>query len=213
MTLSSQPFPLVVAAPSGAGKTTLARTLVQHNSDPVFSLSATTRPPRPAERREYDYHFVDDAGFDQLLSEGALLEWAWVHSYRYGTLRDGVTRALQSGRSVVLDIDVQGAHNVRSLFPDAVLVFVLPPSAKELHRRLAGRGSEASVEQLTRMRTALKELDAPPEFDYVVINDHFERAADTLNAIFVAERIAGHGTGARRTRFRDCRVSAGDREE
>lgn len=194
MSWTGRGFPLVIAAPSGAGKTTLARALVRRNDDAVFALSATTRPARSEERHERDYRFVDDPEFDALISADELLEWADVHSFRYGTLKTGVERSLSAGRCVVLDIDVQGARRVKELFEDAVLVFVLPPSAAELERRLTGRGTESGGGRSTRLKTALVELRAVGEFDYVVVNDDFDRALDALDAIVIAERH-------RRTRF------------
>jgi guanylate kinase len=183
-----RPFPLVIAAPSGAGKTSLARALVETRSDMVFSLSATTRAPRPGERDGVDYRFVDDAGFDALERTGDLLEWAHVHERRYGTLKSGVNAALAAGKTVVLDIDVQGAQQVHRALSDAVLVFVLPPSVSEMKRRLHQRGSESDEQLVTRMRTARAELDAVRDFDYVVVNDDFEDALRTIEAIVAAER-------------------------
>jgi guanylate kinase len=183
-----RPFPLVIAAPSGAGKTSLARALVETRSDMVFSLSATTRAPRPGERDGVDYRFVDDAGFDALERTGDLLEWAHVHGRRYGTLKSGVNAALAAGKTVVLDIDVQGAQQVHRALSDAVLVFVLPPSVSEMKRRLHQRGSESDEQLVTRMRTARAELDAVKDFDYVVVNDEFEDALRTIEAIVAAER-------------------------
>ena len=183
-----RPFPLVIAAPSGAGKTSLARALVETRSDMVFSLSATTRAPRPGERDGVDYRFVDDAGFDALQRTGDLLEWAHVHGRRYGTLKSGVNAALAAGKTVVLDIDVQGAQQVHRALRDAVLVFVLPPSVSEMKRRLLQRGSESDEQLVTRMRTARAELDAVRDFDYVVVNDDFEDALRTIEAIVAAER-------------------------
>lgn len=200
MSWARHAFPLVIAAPSGAGKTTLARALVDRAEGVVFALSATTRPARAAERDGRDYRFVDDAGFDTLIEAGELLEWASVHSHRYGTLREGVARALDRGDCVVLDIDVQGARRVRSLFPEAVLVFVLPPSAEELRRRLENRGTEADGDRAVRLTTALAELGAVDEFDYIVVNEDIETAVDALRAILEAERN-------RRTRF----VALGER--
>lgn len=188
MTWTGHAFPVVIAAPSGAGKTTLARGLVERNDDLRFALSATTRPPRTAERNGRDYRFVDDAGFDTLIESNGLLEWADVHSYRYGTLREGVERALQANECVVLDIDVQGARRVRELFPGAVLVFVLPPSADELERRLDNRGTESARERVVRLRTALGELGAVAEFDYIVVNDDVEASIAALESIVEAER-------------------------
>jgi guanylate kinase len=191
--LRFQPFPIVIAAPSGAGKTSLARSLVERWPDIVFSLSATTRPPRPGEVEGRDYMFVDDAGFGGLRESGELLEWAEVHGRSYGTLRSGVEAALAAGNTVVLDIDVQGARAVRATLPDAVLVFVLPPSVSEMRRRLLGRGSgEDAGELATRLRTARAEFDAVSEFDYVIENDDFELSLRKLEAIVAAER-AGVG--------------------
>lgn len=184
-----RPFPVVLAAPSGAGKTSLARALVERWPDMVFSLSATTRSPRPGEVDGRDYEFVDDAGFDRLLAEGQLLEYAEVHGRRYGTLRRAVDAALARGNTVVLDIDVQGARALREVLPDAVLVFVLPPSIAEMRRRLVGRGSgEDAQELVTRLQTARTELEAVPDFDYVIQNDDFELAIRRLEAVITAER-------------------------
>jgi guanylate kinase len=188
MTVRARPFPVVIAAPSGAGKTSLARALVERWPDIVFSLSATTRPARPGEAHGRDYDFVDDAGFDRLLADGELLESAVVHGRRYGTLRRGVQMALDAGNTVVLDIDVQGARALRDVLPEAVLVFVLPPSVAEMRRRLDARASESGEEVATRMRTARAELDAVTEFDYVIVNDDFELAIRKLESIVTAER-------------------------
>lgn len=189
-------FPLVIAAPSGAGKTSLARALVERHEDLTFALSATTRAPRPGERHDFDYHFVDDAGFDRLVGTGALLEWARVHGRRYGTLRRGVETCLAAGSTVVLDIDVQGARMVRDVLPPAVLVFVLPPSVAEMRRRIGGRGSgEDDAEVLRRLETARSELEAVREFDYVIVNDDFDEAVRTIESIIAAERARVRRTG------------------
>jgi guanylate kinase len=184
----TRPFPIVLAAPSGAGKTSLARALVERNADVVFSVSATTRPPRPDEQQGSDYFFVSEPEFDRMTRDGELLEWASVHERRYGTLRQGVRESLEAGRIVVLDIDFQGARQVRAAFPDAVLVYVLPPSAEELVRRLLGRGSEDDGERKRRLMTARIELAAAGEFDYLVVNDDFESALGTIESIVRAER-------------------------
>ena len=183
-------FPMVIAAPSGTGKTSLAHALVGAEERAVFSVSATTRRPRAGEREGIDYHFVDDAEFDRMIAAGELVEWATVHGKRYGTPWHAVRSGLAAGNTVVLDIDIQGARNVRAAFPDAVLVFILPPDAAELKRRLAGRNSESVEDLRRRLGNALGELDACVEFDYVVVNDQFERALQLLGAIFHAERHA-----------------------
>lgn len=188
MTFRRRGFPLVIAAPSGAGKTTIARSLVARSPDAAFSVSATTREARASEREGRDYLFVDDDRFEELLRDGELLEWAVVHGHRYGTPRRQLQQALEEGRVVVLDIDVQGARQVRAAFEDAVLVFVLPPSAAELERRLARRASEDAVELERRLRAAQQELGAAQEFDYIVVNDEVERAVEAIAAIMRGER-------------------------
>jgi guanylate kinase len=194
------PFPVVLAAPSGAGKTTLARALVARRSDVVFALSATTRPPREGEANEVDYRFVNDEEFESLRRSGELLESARVHGYWYGTLRASVTRALDSGEAVVLDIDVQGARRIRDLFPESVFIFLLPPSPEIWSERLAGRGSEDESERRVRMGTAIKELRAVSEFDYVVVNDDLEESLEAIESIVDGERwrrSRWHGLDAR----------------
>lgn len=187
---TGNPFPLVIAAPSGTGKTSLAHALVGAQEHAVFSVSATTRKPRAGEREGIDYHFVDDAEFDRMIGADELVEWATVHGQRYGTPWHAVRSGLDAGSTVVLDIDIQGARNVRRAFPEAVLVFILPPGAAELKQRLTGRNSEGPDDLRRRLTNALDELDACVEFDYVVVNDQFERALQTLEAIFQAERHA-----------------------
>lgn len=179
---------LVIAAPSGAGKTTLARALVDRHEDVEFSVSATTRPRRKHEKGSRDYHFVEEAEFVRMQESGDLLEWAVVHGRRYGTPRAEVEQRLKDGRVVVLDIDVKGAGQVRQALPQAVLVFVLPPSAEELRRRLATRDTEPPEERQVRLQTARQELRAAALFDYIIVNDDFEAALARLEAIVTAER-------------------------
>jgi guanylate kinase len=190
--MSNNPNPpgiaLVIAAPSGAGKTTLARALVERHPDVEFSVSATTRPKRSYEEGSRDYHFVDEAEFARLQEQGELLEWAVVHGRRYGTPRAEVEQRLKEGQVVVLDIDVKGAGQVRQALPQAVLVFVLPPSGEELRRRLAKRDSEPADERRVRLEAARQELRAAGLFDYIIVNDDFEPALARLEAIVTAER-------------------------
>lgn len=198
MSMDRPALPVVLSAPSGAGKTTLARMLVDRNDHMVFSLSATTRPPRPGETDGQDYHFVDDDTFDRMIEHNKLAEWAVVHGRRYGTPRQEITDAIQQGRTVVLDIDVQGARQMRKMFPGALMIFVLPPSADELARRLTGRASEEDTERRRRLSNARKELEAVPEFEYVVVNDDLEQAYGEIEAIVRAEwaraeRLGGLG--------------------
>jgi len=194
-------FPIVIAAPSGAGKTSLAQELVRRHEHVVFSISVTTRAPRTGERDGVDYYFVPEAEFTRLAESGELVEWAVVHGCRYGTLGSEVTRALDAGQTVVLDIDLQGARQVRQRLPEAVLTFVLPPTGTELIRRLESRATESAAERAVRLNTAASELTAVNEFDYVVVNDDFETAVATLEAIITAEscrssRLGGLGQAA-----------------
>lgn len=187
MTLPRPGFPVVLAAPSGAGKTTLARLVTDRHPDVVFSISATTRPARPREQDGRDYHFVDDATFDRMIARNELAEWAVVHGRRYGTPRREVTAPVEQGRTVLLDIDVQGARQIRRLFSDALLIFVLPPSGDELARRLTGRASEDPAERRRRLRNAQREIEAVTDFDYVVVNDDLEQALRDVESILQAE--------------------------
>ena len=187
--IGSRGFALVISAPSGAGKTSLAHALVERHQELVeFSVSATTRTKLGYEEASRHYHFVDNDEFERMAAAGELLEYATVHNRKYGTPRSEVEARLSQGRIVVMDIDVQGARQVRKAMADAVLVFVLPPSAEELRRRLAGRASEENEERQLRLETARQELRAAGEFDYIVVNDDFDDALGTLEAIIRAER-------------------------
>lgn len=178
---------VVLAGPSGAGKTTLARRLVEEVPGFEFSVSTTTRPPRGEERDGEDYFFVSDDRFDQLVERGYFLEWAGVHGRRYGTSKDWVDGRLAAGRSVVLDIDVVGARNVRRAIPGAVLVFVAPPSRQALEERLRGRGTESGELIRGRIEAAASEMRWAGAFDYLVVNEGLEAAAARLFAIVEAE--------------------------
>lgn len=187
--LGYTPFPVVLAAPSGTGKTTLARRLVDGKGPFCFSVSATTRSPRPGERDGVDYHFVDPDGFDAMVESGDLAEWAEVHGERYGTPRRELEEAAQRGLHVILDIDVQGARQIRASVPEALLVFVLPPSVDVMVERLTGRGTEGGAQVARRLRSALEELGALPEFDHVVVNDALDRCVDEIRGIVRAETL------------------------
>lgn len=170
----------VVSGPSGVGKGTLVALLRERLTRLGLTVSATTREPRPGEVDGVSYHFLDDAEFERRVGEGEFLEWAWVHGHRYGTLRSEVERVLSEGRSVVLEIDVQGALSVRASHPEAVLVFIEPPSPEELERRLRGRGTEdeASIER--RLANARREMSYADRYDVRIVNDDLERAVDEL---------------------------------
>ena len=185
--LESETFPLIFAAPSGAGKTTIARELDRRRTDTVFSVSATTRPPRPHECDGIDYHFMSESAFRRMMEAGELAEWAEVHGDLYGTPLRNFAEARAGGRHLILDIDIEGAGNVRRTVPEAVAVFVLPPSGAELVKRLVGRGSESSGSVARRLRRARRELEKALEFDYVVVNEELERSIAAVEAILAAE--------------------------
>ena len=169
---------IVLAGPTAVGKGTVAGYIREHHPEVMLSVSATTRPPRPGEVDGEHYFFVDDAEFDRLITENALLEHATVHnSYRYGTPREPIDTALRIGRSVLLEIDLQGARQVVAAQPAATLVFLLPPSWDALVERLIGRGTESAQEQARRLATAKVELAAQNEFDFRVVNDDVATAA------------------------------------
>jgi guanylate kinase len=180
-------FPVVLAAPSGAGKTTIARALVEGDPQFVFSVSVTTRGPRAGEREGIDYRFLDRDAFEAMIRGGELCEWAEVHGQLYGTPLANLESAAERGEYAVLDIDVQGARQMKVSAPDAVLVFVLPPSVEILVERLGRRGTESPAEMARRLRTALDELGAVREFDHVVVNDDLERCLDEVQGIVRAE--------------------------
>lgn len=169
---------VVLAGPTAVGKGTVSAHIREHHPDVLLSVSATTRAPRPGEVDGVHYYFVDDAEFDRMVREREMLEYAVVHnSYRYGTPRPPVEAALDEGRSVLLEIDLQGARQVRTAMPEAVLVFLLPPTWDELVRRLIGRGTEEAAEQQRRLETAKVELAAQDEFDVKVVNRDVAEAA------------------------------------
>ncbi len=178
---------MVLSAPSGAGKTSIAKALVRGWEDCVFSVSATTRPAREHETEGLHYHFVDESDFKAMLDAGQLLESAEVHGYMYGTLKSALDDARRRGQHLILDIDVQGAMQLRTRVSDAVLVFVLPPSAETLVERLRGRGTEDDEIVGRRLRNARGELERALDFDHVVVNDDLDRAVAEVGAITLGE--------------------------
>lgn len=192
------PFPLILSAPSGAGKTTLARGLLARRSDLGYSVSCTTRAPRRGEVDGRDYRFISREEFLERRGRNEFAESANVHGDLYGTLRSEVDRVLGSGRHVVMDIDVQGALQFTAAFPGAVTVFVLPPSADALLRRLRQRRTENPDQLIARLRSAVDELRAVEEYKYVVVNDEVERAVGRLSAIIDAEMVSRERTAGLR---------------
>lgn len=170
----------IVSGPSGAGKGTLVKELVRRVPDIWVSVSVTTREPRPGEVDGVHYFFLSSEEFERLKSECGLLEWAEVHGNRYGTPRAEVETKITEGRQVILEIDPQGAFQIRDLMPETRLIFIKPPSAEELKSRLTGRGSETPEQIDVRMQTAERELKLVGKYDHVVINDDVQRATDEL---------------------------------
>lgn len=172
---------LVLAGPTAVGKGTVVRHILETNSDIVLSVSATTRTPRKGEVDGKSYFFLSDAEFDELIAEGEMLEFAVVHgTHRYGTPRQPVLTAIEQGKNVLLEIDVQGARQVKSHMPEAITVFLAPPSWGELVSRLEGRGTESPEEMARRLETARTELQSQAEFDHVVVNDDVAKCAQSV---------------------------------
>ena len=199
MSARSRGSPFVVAAPSGTGKTTVCLALRERDPRLIFSVSHTTRPRRPGEREGVDYHFVGVEEFQRLISAGAFLEWAIYNANHYGTSWKAIEGPLADGLDVLLEIEVQGARQVRRRLPDARLIFLLPPSKAALVRRLEGRGTDTAEQVAARLRTAQRELEAVEEFDYAVVNDDLERCVASLLEIIAAERAGA--TAELRRRF------------
>ena len=190
------PFPIILSAPSGGGKTTIARELLRRRSDLGYSVSCTTRNPRVGEVEGRDYYFLSLAEFERRRDAGEFAESAQVHGNMYGTLRSEIERVLGSGKHVVMDIDVQGAQQFTRVFPQSVTIFVLPPSAEVLLERLRHRRTESKEQLAKRLQSALQELQAVELYEYVVTNDDLAKAVQRVSAIVDAEvvsreRVAG----------------------
>jgi guanylate kinase len=180
----------VISSPSGAGKTSLSRRLVADHADLQLSISATTRAPRPGEQDGREYHFVTPERFDVMIADQAFLEWAEVHEHRYGSPREPIMRALAEGQDVLFDIDWQGAMSIAASAPgDAVRVFILPPSMADLRRRLYARAQDHPDVIERRLGRAKGEIRMWGEYDYVVVNEDFDRAYADLAHIYHAERL------------------------
>jgi guanylate kinase len=179
----------VVTAPSGAGKTSLIEALLKDDAQLRLSISYTTRAPRPGERDGREYHFVAEPTFVAMLERGEFLECAEVHGNRYGTAHGAVRKLLAGGSDLVLEIDWQGAQQVRRLLPECVGIFVLPPSVAELERRMRARAQDSEAVIARRMANAREELSHAPEFEYAIINNNFDEARRDLAAVVQAERM------------------------
>ena len=183
-----RPTVVVVSAPSGAGKTTILARVLRDLGGIRFSVSHTTRAPRGAEREGVEYHFVDRAAFARLRDEGGLLEWAEVHGNLYGTGVAEIERASAAGVDILLDLDVQGASQVRRRIPEAVTVFILPPSYDVLEHRLRGRGQDDEATIGRRLAAAGREIDAFEQYDYAIVNDDLDACVEELKSIVRAAR-------------------------
>ena len=180
---------VVITAPSGAGKSSLIDALLKEDPHLRLSVSYTTRAPRPGEMNGREYHFVDEKAFLAMLERGEFLESAEVHGNRYGTSQAVIREALARGQDLVLEIDWQGAQQVRKLYPGCIGVFILPPSVAELERRMRARGQDADAVIRRRLASAEEEISHAPEFDYAIINKDFEIAKQDLQAIIRVERL------------------------
>ena len=180
---------IVLSSPSGAGKSTISRMLLAADPDVTMSVSATTRPKRPGEVDDVDYHFVEDEQFDAMIAAGEFVEWAYVFGHRYGTPKPPVKAALKSGRDILFDIDWQGARQLEPDFGEhLVTIFLLPPSMKELERRLRARGTDSEDVIAHRMRRAADEIGHWAEYDYVLVNNDMDECLASVRAIVTAER-------------------------
>ena len=181
---------IVLSSPSGAGKSTISRLLLEADSEVTMSISATTRPRRPGEVEDVDYHFVDDSRFDQMVEDGEFAEWAYVFDHRYGSPKEPIKDALKVGHDILFDIDWQGTQQLRGAFgTDLVRIFILPPSMEELERRLRSRGTDSEEVIQSRMTRAASEIGHWGEYDYVLINEDMDECLAEVQSIIAAERM------------------------
>ncbi|MBM4313952.1 MAG: guanylate kinase [Deltaproteobacteria bacterium] len=186
---------MVISAPSGAGKTSISREILRMFPDIRFSVSSTTRPPRPGEVNGKDYHFLSEQAFRQQIARGEFVEWVENYGWLYGTSKKMMDAYLATGADLILDVESRGAKAIRAHYPKGVFIFILPPSLSELKARLAARGEETSVAQ-RRLRAALDEIREALWYDYIIFNDKLNEAVDRFRAIYIAEK-------SRRDRFHD----------
>lgn len=180
----------VLSAPSGTGKSTLAKRLVREVPGLIFSISFTTRKPREGEVDGQDYFFVDGATFDKMVAEDGFVEWVHVYGNRYGTGRAWIQEKVDAGKDILLDIETIGAHNIHEAIPDAISIFLLPPGAQELSHRLRGRGKDSEEQISQRLRYARHEMEHYDEYDYLVVNDDLELAYRKMESVILACRCA-----------------------
>jgi guanylate kinase len=200
VTKSAEKLPgliVVISSPSGTGKTTICHRLIKRHKDFIFSVSATTRPPRKKEKNGVDYYFLTDEQFNRMLKRNEFAEWANVFGYRYGTGKGELGKALKNNRVLLCDVDIQGGMSIKKKYKNAVSIFVIPPSLTELKRRLFKRRTESPSQKKLRLKTAIKELSFWKHYDYIVLNDDLKTATDEVDMIIAAER---HKTGRLKNR-------------
>lgn len=182
-------FPIVISGPSGVGKSTIYKRVCEADRSIAYSVSVTTRPPRPGERDKTDYEFLSPAAFDALVAAGDLAESAVVHGHHYGTRRSAIEAHTATGVDVIMDVDVQGGMSIKRLYPESVLIFVLPPSQESLEGRLRGRGTDAPEVIATRLKNAREELTWASRYDYALVNESLDEVVRQTRVIIEAERL------------------------
>lgn len=190
-------YPIVISAPSGGGKTTLVHRILQDMPKAAFSVSVTTRPPRPGERNGRDYYFVSKPAFERMMRKKEMAESASVHGHWYGTPRKFLDAKITLGYFPVLDVDVQGALQLKKKYPEGVYIFLIPPTLRELARRLRERHTESPDAIKRRLQAAKREMQEAPKYDYVVLNDDLDAAVERVKTILEAERWRAHRSGPR----------------
>ena len=187
--IKSKGLIIVISAPSGAGKTSVLFETLKLHPEITFSISSTNRAPREGEKEGVNYHYITEKEFNASIQKGEFLEWNIVHGNKYGTLKRNVEDVLEKGKSIILDTDTVGAFNIRKYFPEAVLIFILPPSSKVLYKRLVSRDTESQDHILQRLDDAPKEIARMSEYDYIVINDNLNTAVSQISEIIKAEKL------------------------